>query len=82
MTSSLTPTITGSYDRFDADGGLVVTVNGVNYTLGGAAPQDGAVSVDGSGNWSLDLSHPNATALLADTTYDRDGNRSGWQCCV
>ena len=70
VTSSLTPTITGSYDRFDADGGLVVTVNGVNYTLGGAAPQDGAVSVDGSGNWSLDLSHLNATALLADTTYD------------
>ena len=70
VTSNVRPTITGTYDEFDADGGIIVNVNGVDYELGGSAPQDSALTVDGSGNWSLNLLDPNATTLTQDTTYD------------
>jgi len=56
------PTIVGTYDPDQLDT-LEVTVDGSTYTLA-----DAALTVDGSGNWSLDLAAAGQT--LADGTYD------------
>jgi len=68
------PTLTGTYDPDQLDS-LVVVVDGSTYTLG----TDAALTVDGSGGWSLDLAA--AGQSLADGTYDvavtqGDGNGS------
>ena len=59
------PTLTGTYDPSDlGDNGLVVTVDGVPYTLG----VDPELTVDPGGSWALDL----GTLLtpLVDGIYD------------
>lgn len=57
------PLITGTYDPARLDT-LDVTVDGVTYTLG----VDPELTVDGSGNWALDLAA--GAQQLADGTYD------------
>ncbi len=57
-TETLTPTITGTFDASDSEGGLVVTVNNVNYTLA----TDNALTADGD-NWQLIIPNDNALAL-------------------
>jgi len=56
------PTITGTYDPTQLDT-LEVTVDGSTYDL-----TDAALTVDGSGNWSLNLA--TAGQSLADGLYD------------
>ncbi len=69
VTASTSPTLTGTWDEADADtNGLEVTINGQVYTLGGALPSDAALSSDGSGNWTLDLSV--SGQVLPVNTYD------------
>ena len=71
VTGATQPTITGSYDDSDlpADG-LQVTVDGTTYVLG----TDAALTVDGLGGWSLDLSVAGQT--LAEGIYDVDAVQS------
>jgi hypothetical protein len=62
-TNNTQPTITGSFDSNDADGGFRVSVDGSSYTLG----IDAALSSSGD-TWSLDLSV--AGQSLAEGAYD------------
>ncbi|GAB3336755.1 hypothetical protein GCM10027429_20420 [Marivirga atlantica] len=56
------PILTGTWDEVNATS-LSVEVDGVTYVLG-----TGELSVDGNGNWTLDLS--GLTTPLANGTYD------------
>ncbi|MEE4193387.1 MAG: cadherin-like domain-containing protein, partial [Halieaceae bacterium] len=71
VTTSLQPTITGSFDEADSDT-LVVVVDGTTYTWsnlrGGGTPPTG-LSSDGSGNWTLDLAAAGQT-LSSDGAFD------------
>jgi uncharacterized protein (TIGR03382 family) len=71
VTSDTSPVITGTYDPSDlpADG-LSVTIDGATYVLG----TDPALTVDGAGNWSLDLAVAGQT--LAENVYDVDAIQS------
>ncbi|MEE4192394.1 MAG: Ig-like domain-containing protein [Halieaceae bacterium] len=62
VTNNDRPTLNGTFDANRADGGLVVTVDGVSYELG----VSNALSVSGN-SWTLDLS---TAAGLDDGTYD------------
>ena len=64
------PAITGTYDILAT--ALTVTIDGVTYTLG-VNPE---LTVDGGGNWTLDLSG-SAQTLASDTTYDVVVNTDG-----
>ena len=61
ITNNVTPTLTGTYDATDADGGFSVTVNGVTYTLG-----DGNLSAVGN-DWTLVIPAGNG---LAENTWE------------
>jgi outer membrane protein OmpA-like peptidoglycan-associated protein len=67
-TSDDEPTLTGSYDESDLGSGdedLQVTVDEITYDLG-----DSALTVNGSGTWTLNLGTSSHT--LDDNTYDVD----------
>ena len=64
LTTNVTePTLAGTTDT-DSDSSLTVTVNGVTVSEGTA------LTVDGSGNWSLNLAAVTGFAPLADGTYE------------
>ena len=65
VTADTEPTLTGTWDEADATAtGLQVTVDGTTYTLG----TDAALTSDGSGNWTLNLTTAGQT--LAVNTFD------------
>ncbi|MDB1123929.1 Ig-like domain-containing protein [Vibrio algarum] len=71
-TYDVTPTITGTYDDSDAQGGLKVTVNGKTYVLG----TDNELTVSAGGKWSLGVSD-NLVSGVYDVevqTTDKVGN--------
>lgn len=64
------PTITGTYDVLAA--ALTVTIDGTTYTLG----VNSELTVDGSGNWTLDLDG-SAQTLAFESTFDVVVNTDG-----
>ncbi len=79
FTNNTQPVISGTFDASDSDS-FTVSIDGTLYTLGGAAPQDSALTNVGN-SWSVDLSISGQSLVdgnynVLATSTDINGNAS------